>query len=311
MIPRIAWPDGKDFAFTIFDDPDWDTVESTATVYSFLTDLGLRTTKAVWPLRGNRTPKIGGATCEDEQYLRLNLSLQAQGFEIAFHNATYHTSIREETKHGLEVFCQLFGHYPFSMANHMGCEEGIYWGNARLSGAEREVYNVINLSKHNAHQGHVESSPLFWGDYCREMIKYVRNFQFGEIDTLKACPFMPYHDSERPYVNYWFSSSDGSRVKEFNSVLCEENQDILAMNGGACIMYTHFGAGFVERGRLNTRFKYLMERIGRMNGWFVPVRTLMDFILQARGRHVITSLERSALQRRWLWYKLIQARGRT
>ena len=66
-------------------------------IYSFLNDLGLRTTKAVWPIRGNGTPKLGGATCEDEQYLKWMLRLKEQGFEIALHNVTYHTSTREQT----------------------------------------------------------------------------------------------------------------------------------------------------------------------------------------------------------------------
>ncbi len=100
MIPKIEWPAGKDFAFTIFDDPDLDTVENVAAIYSFLDDLGLRTTKAVWPIRGNGTPKLGGATCEDEQYLKWILRLKEQGFEIALHNVTYHTSTREQTAHG-------------------------------------------------------------------------------------------------------------------------------------------------------------------------------------------------------------------
>ncbi len=71
MIPKIDWPEGKDFAFTIFDDPDEDSVETVEVVYAFLRELGFRTTKAVWPTRGEGTPKVGGATCEDEQYLTL------------------------------------------------------------------------------------------------------------------------------------------------------------------------------------------------------------------------------------------------
>lgn len=47
MIPKIDWPEGKDFAFTIFDDPDGDSVETLDAVYSFLRDLGFRTAKAV------------------------------------------------------------------------------------------------------------------------------------------------------------------------------------------------------------------------------------------------------------------------
>ena len=137
MTPKIEWPDGKEFAFTIFDDPDRDTVENVAAIYPFLGDIGLRTTKAVWPIRGNGTPKIGGATCEDEPYLKLILGLKEQGFEIALHNVTHHTSTREQTARGLETFRRLFGHDPYSMANHSGCDESIYWGSARLSGVQR------------------------------------------------------------------------------------------------------------------------------------------------------------------------------
>ena len=41
MIPKIEWPAGKEFVFTIFDDPDFDTVENVAVMYSFLSDLGM------------------------------------------------------------------------------------------------------------------------------------------------------------------------------------------------------------------------------------------------------------------------------
>ena len=130
-IGQNEWPDGKSFAFTIFDDPDLDTVENVASIYSFLTDIGMRTTKAVWPVGGPGSPKIGGATCEDEQYLEWILKLQKDGFEIALHNVTHHTSSRRETARGIEAFYRLFGHYPLSMANHSGCQESIYWESAR------------------------------------------------------------------------------------------------------------------------------------------------------------------------------------
>lgn len=311
MIPKVKWPGGKDFAFTIFDDPDLDTVENVATIYSFLGDLGLRTTKAVWPVRGNGTPKVGGATCEDEQYLKRILSLKEQGFEIALHNATYHTSSRQETVRGLETFYQLFGHHPYSMANHTGCNEGIYWGNSRLSGLQKGIYNVLHFSRHNVHQGHVETSPLFWGDLCRQRIKYVRNFVFGDINTLRACPAMPYYDPARPYVNYWFAASEGPRIDSFNAILSEDNQEKLAREGGACILYTHFASGFLEIGKINNRFKVQMERLSKMNGWFVPARTLLDHILSTRGHHSISSSERNRLERKWLIHKIVNTRGRS
>jgi hypothetical protein len=314
MIPKIEWPAGKQFAFTIFDDPDLDTVENVAVTYSFLNDIGLRTTKAVWPIRGKGTPKIGGATCEDEQYLKWVLRLKAQGFEIALHNVTYHTSTREQTAQGLDTFHRLFGHYPNSMANHSGCDESIYWGSARLSGAQRLFYNLLHLwpiRTQVVSRGHIQNSPLFWGDHCREKIKYVRNFVFGDINTLKACPMMPYHDPVRPYVNSWFAASEGPKNESFNALLSEKNQDRLAEEGGACIVYTHLACGFLENGKLNKRFTALLERISKMNGWFVPVRTLLDYVVTVRGNHDLTSRERQSLEANWLKYKLLETRGRT
>jgi hypothetical protein len=314
MVPKIKWPDGKDFVFTIFDDPDLDTIKNVATIYSFLGDLGFRTTKAVWPILGNETPRVGGTTCEDEQYLQWILSLKKHGFEIALHNVTHHTSMRDQTARGIERFYQLFGHYPHSMANHTGCLESIYWGRARLSGRKQTLYDLLHIQLNGSRihfQGHLETSPLFWGDLCKEKIKYVRNFVFGDINTLNACPAMPYHDPARPYVNYWFAGSEGPNVNAFNSTMSEGNQDRLASEGGACIMYTHFACGFLENGKVDKRFKGLMERMSRMNGWFVPVHTLLDYILSNRGHRNISNGDRSRLERKWLLHKILKTHGRS
>jgi hypothetical protein len=309
---HIRWPGGKDFAFTVFDDTDLETTENVGPVYSFLLDIGMRTTKSVWPIRGSHTPKVGGATCEDEEYLRWVLSLKDSGVEIAIHNVAYHTSAREETLRGLERFSNLFGHYPYSMANHTGCEESIYWGRSRLTGINRAIYDLLHRYRNrDTYRGHVEGSPLFWGDLCKEKIKYVRNFVFANINTLKMCPVMPYQDPIRPYVNYWFSASEGPAIDSFNLLLSEENQDQLVREGGACIMYTHLACGFLENGKLNKRFRHLMGRISRMNGWFVPVRTLLDHILTVRGHHEINDRERNSLERKWLMHKILNTRGRS
>lgn len=310
MKSQIQWPDNKKFAFTIFDDTDYQSMENAPLVYSFLADIGLKTTKTVWPIRGAEIPKIGGATCEDPDYLEWVLSLQKQGFEIALHNATFHTSCRETTIRGIEQFQKLFGQYPKSMANHADCKEGIYWGNSRLTGINESLYNLLHRNKKkDIFQGHVEGSPLFWGDICKEKIKYVRNFVFKDINTLKECPLMPYYDSARPYVNHWFASSEGPEVNAFVSTIAEKNQDRLISEGGACIMYTHLANGFTENGKIHSRFKSLIERIGKMDGWFVPVSTLLDFLLEAKGRHEISRRERGRMERKWLLHKIKDTYG--
>jgi hypothetical protein len=52
------------------------------------------------------------------------LDLNEEGFDIAFHNATYYTSTREQTADGLEAFWRLFGHDATSMVNHVVWHEG-------------------------------------------------------------------------------------------------------------------------------------------------------------------------------------------
>ena len=300
----IRWPEGRRFAFTVFDDPDAQTLPTGRPVYDLLHDLGLRTTKAVWPIRGDGTPSDRGETCAEDEYRKWAEELQAQGFEIGFHNATSHTSPREETRRGLDSFARSFGDAPLAMANHYNCDEAIYFGAERVSGLRRALYALALRGQHRGSNGHVPGHPQFWGDLCRERVKYVRNFVFREINTLAACPWMPYHDPTRPYVNYWFAASEGDKGPAFLDRISEANQDRLEAEGGACIMYTHFAHGFVEGGRLVPRFVTLMERLARKNGWFVPVSVLLDHLLAQRPDPVLTDAQRARLEWRWLAHKI-------
>jgi hypothetical protein len=299
---RVKWPDGKLFAFTVFDDTDLATVDNVAPVYALLKKHGFRTTKSVWPIRGERTPRFGGSTCEDAEYRQWLYSIKEDGFEIGLHNATYHSSERRVCMEAIEQFENYFGHPPFVHANHVGCADGIYWGGTRFTGMNKVFYTMLSRGgKHKAYQGHVETSKYFWGDVCRNSVKYVRDFVFTEINTLKACPYMPYHDDRRPYVNNWFGSAEGANVDLFNETIAEEHQDRLEEEGGACIMYTHFASGFYKDGMVNDRFEDLIARLGRKKGWFVPVHVLLDYLLTVRGSHSISVEERKQMERKFLW----------
>jgi len=303
---HIDWPEGKRFAFTVFDDTDAATIENTKPIYDLLAELGFRTTKSAWPLR---CPQCGeseelGMTCEDPAYVAWLHALQAQGFEIGYHLASSHTSAREHSKAGLERFRQLFGPELITMSNHSLNKEGIYFGADRLSGSRRLFYYLYQLLKwRGPTRGHIPGDRLFWGDLCHEYMIYVRNFVVPDINTLKLCPMMPYHDPTKPYVRRWFASSEGQHVHSYNATLAEANQDQLVEEGGACIMYTHFAAGFYEEGRLNPRFESLMRRLAGLGGWFVPVRTLLDYLVSVRGEHTLTAEERAGLEWDWLRHK--------
>lgn len=307
MTHRISWPGGARFAFTVFDDPDAQTLAVGREVYALLADLGYHTTKGVWPVTGPGTPSDAGRTCDDPEHRDWIFRLREQGFEIGYHNTTQHTSTREETRRGLSRMAELFGPEPLTMAQHFACDENVYWGDKRVGGAQRLVYNLATRFQ-NAGRFHGEEPDhaLYWGDLCQERIRYVRNFVFAEIDTLAACPWMPYHDPARPMVREWYASSEGANCRSFVHTVREANQDRLVESGGACIMYTHFGHGYVRDGRLDPEFVRLMTRLAGLGGWFVPVRTLLEFLRAWRGggEHVLTDAQRRTLERRWIWHKL-------
>lgn len=302
----LLWPGNRSFAFTIFDDPDAQTLEGCRGVYDFLSDLGLRTTVGVWPCAPIRAANSEGETCGNERYLSYVLNLQKSGFEIGYHNTTPHSCFRNEVEEGLRVFHHHFGsEQPITMANHYNAE-AIYWGSDRLSGMRRPLYRALQLGNYKKFFGHVRESPYFWGDLCQQEVRYCRNFVFRDINTLRSCPFMPYYDPEKPFVNTWYASSEGANVESFVETLSEPNQERLEREGGACVMYAHFGHGFVKNGKLDPRFRALMSTLSKRKGWFVPVATLLDHLRQQNGPQTITPQQRSTIEWRWLSRKLVK-----
>lgn len=303
---KIQWPEGKQFAFSIVDDTDSSTVEGIKPVYDFLIDHGILTTKTVWPLAPTRPRLLSGDTLEDPAYRDWVLGLRDRGVEIAMHGATDHSSTREEVIKGFDLYQSILGADPAIYINHAGQTESMYWGRDRLDGIPGLIYRLANAlkRKERSYLGHVQGSPYFWGDVCRERITYMRNYIFDEINTLARDASMPYHDPARPYVPYWFSCSNGYKPVRFIELLSEKNQDVLAAQGGACIVYTHFGFRFSKNGKLDPEFTRLMERLARLPGWFVPASTLLDFLKTRPGwNKTVSPANLRSMQWHWLWCK--------
>ena len=306
---NVLWPNGHRFALTIFDDTDWATIENVKPVYDFLTEIGMRTTKSVWVFPGKGRQINGGSTCEDKQYLDWILYLNQSGFEIGLHNAAPGTSDREQTRVALERFRELFGKRKITCCNHTGCLESIYWGDARLSDSMRLVYNILTLGRNRGlFQGHDKESPLFWGDLCRKHVQYVRNFVYDGINTLSIVPEMPYHDLSKPFVNFWFASTEGSNLERFLRNFTFESIDRLEQEGGLCVAYVHFAAGFVQGGRLNAEFLRRMEYIAGKGGWFAPVGEVLDHLRKGAGRsdRMISPKRLRQIECRWLLSKTLK-----
>jgi hypothetical protein len=307
-LPEIRWPLGKTFAFTVFDDPDFQTREKGEPVYNFLADCGILTTKGIFPGTASTPGKLQAVTCNDPGYLDWVLKLHERGFEMGWHGASPETSRREQTAEALNTFHRIFGHWPFTSSQHYECMESVYWGDQRLtSQLHKFVYNAATRWRnHDLFHGDQPGHELYWGDLCRDKIGSMRNFVYPDINTLAACPFMPYYDPQRPDVNRWYASTNGHNSQTFLSSLSEKNQDRLESEGGACIIYTHFAYGFTDsRRQLLPEFRRLIERLGRKNGWFVPVKTLLDYLAAERTLITLRADQRRKLERRWLSHKLL------
>ncbi len=301
-----GWPDGRPFAFTIFDDTDLTTLENGPPVYGLLSDLGLRVTKSVWTLSPRRAGTTGGGTCADAEYAAWAQSLQGDGHEIGFHNAADATSTRAETLAALDRFRELFGHDPRCGANHAGNREAIYWGPRRLTGRRAWLYDrLTHGQQRGATEGEEDHSELFWGDLCRTRVRYWRNFTFGGIDTLAQVPQMPYHDPDRPYVNRWFAATEASNAWALEALLSSKNLDRLAASGGACIVYTHLGSGYWDGQRLHPGAADGLRRVADLGGWCAPVGDVLDHLAARQpGQVDLDDHARAALERRWLRHRI-------
>jgi hypothetical protein len=296
----------RTFAFTIFDDTDSSTVENTQPVYEFVSDLGMRTTKSVWPLPVAQDAAFQGESLSDPNYLRFILGIKEKGFEIGLHNVRNCDSTRETIREGFETFRERLGEYPRTHTNHAENRDNLYWGAERISVLPlRLSLRIADAARARpSSQGHIAESSYFWGDICREHLSYVRNFSIREINLERVNPTLPYHDPSRPFVNFWFTSSEGANVRTFCERIAEAEQDRLEEEGGVCIMYSHLSQGFWTNKGIDPRFRKLMTRLAGKNGWFVPVATLLDHLKQERSNHSIPRTERARMEYRWLFEKL-------
>ncbi len=306
---EVSWPEGRKFAFTVVDDTDWSTVGNTRPVYDLLASLGMRTTKSVWIFDGDDSAGSQGQTCEDADYLRWIECLLQRGFEISMHNAAPVSSTRDRIRAALDRFRELFGSGTLIHCNHRACADNLYWGDQRLSGLRRCIYNKLTRGRRRGRfRGHLEDDAHFWGDLCRGRVSYVRNFVFEEIDTLAACPEMPYFDPAKPFVNAWFASSEGGSLGRFLRTYSYENIERLVSGGGLSMACVHFGSNFVRDGEVDPEFRRRLEFLGRHNGWFVPASTILEFLRRGRQRKelAVSAPRLGQLEAAWLAGKVAQ-----
>jgi len=301
----LKFPEGKKFAFTIFDDADLTKVENVKPIYDLLYQLKMFITKSVFvfPCKDKRSPFYDSQTLANNEYLGFIKNINKNGFEIGFHNASPDSSEREVTIKALQRFKEIFGDYPKSFANHGDNKENLYWGKNRFDSGLIRLFMSLK-GDGRSFFGDDEKSSYFWGDVFKEHITYCRNFVFKQINLIKINPTIPYHDPARPYVPLWFSSCDGADPLRFNRLLSIRNLDKLEKERGVCIVYTHFGKGFVKNGEINNETRYLLTDLSKREGWFVPVSTLLDHLRARQKNNECTKQERKKMEYTWFFERL-------
>lgn len=297
---------------TIVDDTDHATVERVAPIYAMLGRLGIRTTKTVWALRceNPKSPYAATETLDDKHYAAWVQSLGRDGFEIAWHGAAGDSSLRDKTLRGLERFEKVIGRLPALHINHASNRENLYWHSDRFDSALVQAFVRWGTSgRGRVYDCQDPKNPYYWGDIAQQTIRYCRNLTFvRQINLRHLNPMMPFSDPARPLVPRWFSSCDGGNPGRFAALLSRTHLERLERERGVCIVYTHFGAGFVRDGRVLPEVEQCLRAVAGLRGFkFLPASELLDElagIASAAPAPTLSHGERRRMEYHWLWEKL-------
>jgi len=300
------FPGGHRFAFSILDDTDDSTLENARPVYDCLRRLGFRTTKTVWTRDCPRGSRLFYAadTLERPEYLAWVHELVDAGFELASHGATMESSTRAETERAIAFLEAEFGQAPRLHANHGFNRENLYWG-AKRFGTPLLRWTLQRMRGADAFQGDEQDSPYFWGDLCRDRIRYVRNFTFSGLDMTTANPQMPYRLDGTPWVDLWFSTTDAPDADVFVRRVTRASLERLEQQGGVCIVSTHLGKGYVRDGKVRPEVESVLSWLADRPGWFVPVSDILDHLVERGAGGRLGAGARMALEARYLADQLL------
>ena len=241
-VAELRWPPSPYRAgFTITDDTDAATLETVRAVYDVLDANGVRATKTVWAFPPEEPcgipalpPSIQrGVTLADPDYRRYCERLAERGFEITLHGATAGNNRRATIE---RAFAELDKSFPRASTYicHAKNADNPYWQEKVVARGPLRWMLSAYAGSHRC-SGEDPASPYFWGDLCRERVRYIRLFRTRDPDTLAQNPSMPYFEREKPYVRGWFSATKRS----FRFVTQDDVLGDLERSWGLCMLYQY------------------------------------------------------------------------
>ena len=273
--------------FCITDDTDGADLESVRIVYEFMGSLGLRATKSVWvfePQEASGIPALPlaitkGVTLQDPAYLGYCRALASRGVEIALHGATGGNNRRELVQ---RAFAVMDANFPPASTYicHARNADNPYWQEKVVARGPLALALRLLARRHHC-SGEDPASPYFWGDLCRQRIRYVRLMRTRRINTLDVNPSMPYFEREKPFVPGWFSATKRS----FREATTVEALDEIERDWGACVLYQYMSRWADKpAGRVLHAFAAGAERLAaRERVWTDTVTRLLDRLRLTQG----------------------------
>lgn len=303
---KVIWlPLSYRAGIAIADDPDNGTFKAFRKVYDFLLDLRFPTTRAMWVYPNEQKTGIPNLDARfyaplltEKKCLDYCRKLHEHGFEICLHGASSGNNPREKTIEALHYLENNISGCT-SYICHSKNAENLYW-DTKVAHLKILQY-LLGLYTSNHCFGEISCSPYFWGDVCREKIKYIRLFRTRSLNTLAFNPSMPYHIFDKPYVNFWYSATKGYIPNLFKP----ENLEKLCEENGLGILYQYLHKYVDSSNEINPAVKEGLIRVAEHSKIIIkPVSWMLDrlkqfqllFTLDSNGETYLINASRKAVK---------------
>ena len=279
---KVIWlPLSYRAGISIADDPDNGTFKAFRKIYDLLLDLNFPTTRAMWVYPNEQKTGIPNLNVSffaplltEKKCLEYCKKLNEHGFEICLHGASCGNNSREKTIEALKYLENNISGCT-SYICHSKNAENLYW-DTKVAHSKILKY-LLGFYTSNHCFGEISCSPYFWGDICRERIKYIRLFRTRNLNTLSFNPSMPYHIFDKPYVNYWYSATKGY----IPNLLRPENLEMLCEENGLGILYQYMHKYVNNSNEINPAVKESLIRVADHSGILIkPVSWMLDRLKQ-------------------------------
>ncbi len=272
--------------FCITDDTDAAEFAPVRAVYDCLGSLGLPATKTVWafpPEEPCRIPALPasitrGVTLADAAYREYCRKLASRGVEIALHGATAGNNRRALIE---RAYARLDADFPRAWTHvcHAKNADNIYWQHKVVARGPLRWALGLYAREHQC-SGEDPASPYFWGDLCRERVRYIRLMRTRRFDTLAVNPSMPYFEREKPYVAGWFSATKRSFVEATSA----EALAGLERDWGVCVLYQYMHRWAGRDGRVQPAFEQGARRLAAASRvWTDTATRVLDRLRHVQG----------------------------